>query len=41
MKERLPIAPDERLPLLDLRREAKMTSSAHAYVRGSTKHFYE
>lgn len=40
MKPRLPISPDERLPLLDLRREAKMTSSAHAYVRGSTKNFY-
>jgi uncharacterized protein (DUF2252 family) len=39
--ERLPISPEERLPLLDARREAKMTSSAHAYVRGSTKRFYE
>lgn len=41
MKARLPISPEERLPLLDIRREAKMTSSAHAYVRGSTKHFYK
>jgi uncharacterized protein (DUF2252 family) len=41
MVERLPISPEERLPLLDARREAKMTSSAHAYVRGSTKRFYE
>ncbi len=29
------------MPLLDARREAKMSSSAHAYVRGSTKRFYE
>jgi len=41
MKSRLPISPEERAPLLEMRREAKMTSSAHAYVRGSTKHFYE
>jgi uncharacterized protein (DUF2252 family) len=42
MKEkRLPISPEERAPLLDARREAKMTSSVHAYVRGSTKRFYE
>ena len=41
MKSRLPISPEERVSLLDARREAKMTSSAHAYVRGSTKHFYE
>jgi uncharacterized protein (DUF2252 family) len=39
--QRLPIAPEERLPLLTARREAKMTASAHAYVRGSTKRFYE
>ena len=38
---RVPISPDERAPLLDARREAKMTSSAHAYVRASTKKFYE
>jgi uncharacterized protein (DUF2252 family) len=38
---RLPISPEERAPLLEARREAKMTSSAHAYVRGSTKRFYE
>ena len=41
MRDRLPVVPEERAPLLDARREAKMTSSAHAYVRGSTKHFYE
>lgn len=39
--ERLPLSPEERRPLLDARREAKMTSSAHAYVRGSTRRFYE
>ena len=38
---RVPISPEERAPLLDARREAKMTSSAHAYVRGSTQRFYE
>lgn len=41
MKSRIPISPEERVPLLDARRESKMTSSAHAYVRGSTKRFYE
>jgi uncharacterized protein (DUF2252 family) len=29
------------MPILEARREAKMTSSAHAYVRGSTGLFYE
>ncbi len=37
----LPVSPEERTPLLAARREAKMTSSVHAYVRGSTKRFYE
>lgn len=37
----LPVSPEERAPLLAARREAKMTSSVHAYVRGSTKRFYE
>ncbi len=41
IESRLPISPAERVPLLVARREAKMTSSAHAYVRGSTKRFYE
>jgi uncharacterized protein (DUF2252 family) len=42
MKElRLPISAEERAPLLDARREAKMTASAHAYVRGSTKQYYK
>ncbi len=39
--EHLPVSPEERAPLLAARREAKMTSSVHAYVRGSTKRFYE
>lgn len=38
---RLPIGKSERIPLLEARRERKMTSSAHAYVRGSTHRFYE
>ena len=38
---RVPISPDERAPLLESRRQSKMTSSAHAYVRGSTHRFYE
>ncbi len=41
MKSRLPISPEERVPFLDARRESKKTSSAHAYVRGSTRRFYE
>lgn len=38
--ERLPISTEERLPILEARREAKKTASPHAYVRGSTKRFY-
>ena len=38
---RVPISPEERAPLLESRRQSKMTSSAHAYVRGSTHRFYE
>jgi uncharacterized protein (DUF2252 family) len=38
---RVPISPAERAPLLDARREAKKTSSAHAFVRGSAGKFYE
>lgn len=41
MEERLPLSPEERTPLLDARREAKKASSAHAYVRGTTKRFYD
>lgn len=40
-RQRLPVSAEERTPILDARREAKMTASAHAYVRGSTKRFYE
>lgn len=39
--ERVPMSPEERLPLLDTRRQAKMSTSAHAYVRGTTESFYE
>ncbi len=38
---RIPLTPEERTPLLDARRNAKKASSAHAYVRGSTRRFYE
>jgi uncharacterized protein (DUF2252 family) len=34
-------APDERAAALDRRRQLKMARSAHAYVRGNTKNFYE
>ena len=37
----LPLLPKQRLPLLHRSRDLKMARSAHAYVRGSTKHFYE
>ncbi|HSO32838.1 MAG TPA: DUF2252 family protein [Labilithrix sp.] len=32
---------DQRVPLLEQRRDLKMASNAHAYVRGSTARFYE
>lgn len=38
---RVPVTPEERTPILVERRRAKMTSSPHAYVRGSTQRFYE
>ena len=37
---RVPISPEERKAPLDARRNAKMSTSAHAYVRGSTDSFY-
>ena len=40
-RSRVPVTPEERAPLLEARREAKMTSSAHVYVRGSTHRFYD
>jgi uncharacterized protein (DUF2252 family) len=33
--------PDERLAILEQRRDEKMARSAHAYVRGSTVQFYD
>ncbi len=38
---RVPISPEERRAPLDARRNAKMSTSAHAYVRGTTDSFYE
>ncbi|GAC1543644.1 MAG: DUF2252 domain-containing protein [Polyangiales bacterium] len=38
---RLPLTPEERIAVLDAKRERKMMSSAHAYVRGSTSRFYK
>ncbi|RYE92282.1 MAG: DUF2252 domain-containing protein [Myxococcales bacterium] len=40
MKNRIPVSPEERGALLDALREAKKATSAHAYVRGSTRRFY-
>jgi uncharacterized protein (DUF2252 family) len=37
----LPLEPDQRAPVLERRRNLKMASSASAYVRGSTRLFYE
>lgn len=33
--------PNDRLPILQARRDLKMARSAHAYVRGNTARFYE
>lgn len=38
---RHPRTHEQRVPLLEERRDLKMASSAHAYVRGSTERFYE
>jgi len=35
------VAVDDRAAVLARTRATKMARSAHAYVRGSTKHFYE
>ncbi len=35
------VAPDQRIVSLDAERNRKMAASAHAYVRGSTKRFYQ
>jgi uncharacterized protein (DUF2252 family) len=40
-KAAFPGSHDERVPLLEKRRDAKMSRDAHAYVRGSTARFYE
>lgn len=37
---RVPLTPEERAAPLDARRHAKMATSAHAFVRGSTESFY-
>jgi uncharacterized protein (DUF2252 family) len=34
-------APEERTSVLKFRRQLKMARSAHAYVRGNTKNFYD
>ena len=41
MKTTKPPRPGDRMPILNARRSFKMARSAHAYVRGSTLHFYE
>jgi uncharacterized protein (DUF2252 family) len=41
MRNREPPAPGERNRLLAQRRQLKMATSAHAYVRGSTTQFYK
>ena len=40
-KVRYPATHEERVPFLHERRDLKMASTAHAYVRGSTARFYE
>jgi uncharacterized protein (DUF2252 family) len=40
-KKQTRIDPSDRLATLDEQRRLKMARSAHAYVRGSTQHFYE
>jgi uncharacterized protein (DUF2252 family) len=40
-KKVVEIKPGDRLATLEKRRQLKMARSAHAYVRGSTLHFYE
>jgi uncharacterized protein (DUF2252 family) len=41
MKAIIAATPEQRLALLEAERNRKMAASAHAYVRGSTKRFYE
>jgi uncharacterized protein (DUF2252 family) len=40
-KTTFPRTHEERVPLLEARRDLKMSRDAHAYVRGSTARFYE
>lgn len=40
-KEKVDIKPADRAAVLNARRQAKMAQSAHAYVRGNTRQFYE
>ena len=39
-KKKSAVKPDERAAVLEARRQVKMSTSAHAYVRGNTKQFY-
>jgi uncharacterized protein (DUF2252 family) len=41
MSKVLGVAPGERAKVLELNRRSKMAQSAHAYVRGNTRQFYE
>ena len=41
MSESPTILPNRRAAALERERERKMAASAHAYVRGSTRRFYE
>ncbi|AXC16078.1 hypothetical protein ACPOL_6870 (plasmid) [Acidisarcina polymorpha] len=36
-----PVKPGDRMRVLEGRRQAKMSESAHAYVRGNTLQFYQ
>jgi uncharacterized protein (DUF2252 family) len=40
-KKKSSVQPADRAGILEARRQAKMATSAHAYVRGNTKQFYE
>ena len=40
-KKKSAVKPEDRAHVLEARRQAKMSTSAHAYVRGNTKQFYE
>ena len=40
-KKKSRVRPNERAAILETKRDAKMSTSAHAYVRGNTKQFYK